>query len=87
VQKISALLIEVPVDLPGLSGLEAARRKWKLFPGSRVVMASEECSDDIVQEAIRSGVLGYVRKSEMASQLVPTKEAALQGKRCMLGMP
>jgi DNA-binding NarL/FixJ family response regulator len=58
VQKISALLIEVPVDLPGLSGLEAARRIRKLSPGSRIVMASEECSDDIVQEAIRSGGAG-----------------------------
>jgi DNA-binding NarL/FixJ family response regulator len=80
-------LIVLDLNLPSLNGLEAARRIRRLSPASKVVMASEECSDDIVQEAIRSGALGYVRKTEMASQLIPAIEAALQGKRLMLGIP
>jgi two-component system, NarL family, response regulator LiaR len=72
-------LIALDLNLPSLSGLEAARRIRKLSPDSRIVMASEECSDDIVQEAISSGVLGYVRKSEMDSQLVPTIESGSAG--------
>ena len=85
-EKLQPDLIVLDLNLPSLNGLEAARRIRKLSPGSKIVMASEECSDDIVREAIRSGVLGYVRKSEMDSQLVPTIEAALQGKCLLPGM-
>jgi DNA-binding NarL/FixJ family response regulator len=80
-------LIVLDFNLPGLNRLEAARRIRRLSPGSKIVMASDECSDDVVQESVRSGALGYVRKSEMATQLVPTIEAALQGKRLLLGKP
>jgi DNA-binding NarL/FixJ family response regulator len=80
-------LIVLDLHLPGINGLEAARRIRSLSPCSRIVMASMECSDDFVQEAVRSGVMGYVKKTEMVSQLVPTIEAAIQGKRFLLGMP
>ena len=78
-------LILLDLNLPGLNGIEVARRIRKLSPGSKIVMMSEECSHDIVEEAVRSGVLGYVRKSAMAKQLIPTIEAAFQGKVRLLG--
>jgi DNA-binding NarL/FixJ family response regulator len=86
-ERLQPDLIVLDLNLPCLNGLEAARRIRKLSPGSKIVMASEEYSDDIVQEAVRSGALGYVRKSEIVSQLIPTIEAALKGKRLLLGMP
>ena len=86
-EKLQPDLIVLDLNLPTLNGLEAARRIRALSPGSKIVMVSQECSADIVQEAIHSGALGYVRKSAMAEQLIPTIEAVLQGKRLLLGMP
>jgi CheY-like chemotaxis protein len=80
-------VIVLDLNLPSLSGLAAARRIRKLSPGSKIIMASEECSDDIVQEAVRSGVVGYVKKSAMVEQLIPTIKAVLQGNRLLLGIP
>ena len=78
-------LIVLDLQLPELNGLEVARRVITLSPKSKIIIASMETSADFVQEAIRSGALGYVRKTEMASQLLPTIRAALQGKRFVLG--
>jgi DNA-binding NarL/FixJ family response regulator len=61
-QQLQPDLVVLDLNSPGLSGLEVARRIRKLSPGSKIVMASEECSDDIVQEAIRSGALGICEK-------------------------
>jgi DNA-binding NarL/FixJ family response regulator len=84
--KLQPDLIVLDLNLPSLNGLEVASRIRSLSPGSKIVMASQECSADVVHEAIRVGVLGYVRKTEVDSQLLPAIEAALQGKRFVLGM-
>ena len=49
-------------------------------------MVSQECSDYVVREAIRSGVLGYVSKTEMGGQFISAIEAALRGERFVLGI-
>ena len=85
-EKLQPDLIVLDLAMPRLNGLEAARRIRRLSPGSKIVMVSQECSAAAVQEAVRSGVMGYVRKVEMASQLIPAIEAALRGKRLVLGM-
>jgi DNA-binding NarL/FixJ family response regulator len=86
-EKLQPDLIVLDLNLPSLDGLEVARRTSKLSPGSKIVIASQECSPGVVQEAVRSGVLGFVAKAEIASQLIPAIEAALQGKRILLGTP
>jgi hypothetical protein len=52
----------------------------RLVPGKPGSSGHRRC------EAIRSGVIGYVRKTEMATELMPTIEAALRGKSRVLGM-
>jgi DNA-binding NarL/FixJ family response regulator len=85
-KKLQPDLILLDVALPSLNGLGVARRVRALSPDSKIVIASVQYSPELVQEAIRSGAVGYVRKADMATHLLPAIEAVLQGKRFVLGM-
>jgi DNA-binding NarL/FixJ family response regulator len=74
-------VILMDVGLPGLNGIEAARRIRKLAPRSRIVFLSQEGSAEIVEEALRSGALGYVHKPRAGDDLHPAVAAVLEGQQ------
>jgi DNA-binding NarL/FixJ family response regulator len=83
VQKAEELqpdLIVLDIGLPTLNGIEAARRIRKLAPESKILFVTQESSDDVVQEALRLGALGYVVKTHAGSELLPAVEAVCQGR-------
>src|ERR1700686_3668706 len=73
-------LILLDIGLPSLNGIEAARRIRSVSPNSKILFVSENRSSDVIEEALRTGALGYVVKSDAASDLLPAVEAVLQGK-------
>jgi DNA-binding NarL/FixJ family response regulator len=73
-------LILLDVGLPTLNGIEVARRICKLSPNSKIVFVSQESSADIVQEAFRSGGLGYVLKSHAGIDLRLAVEAVRESR-------
>lgn len=82
VQKAEELrpdIILLDVGLPKLNGIEAARQIRKVAPESKIVFLSQETSADVVQEAIRSGALGYVFKTRANGDLLSAISSALQG--------
>ena len=84
VQKAEELqpdLILMDVGLPTLDGIEAARRIQKVSPKSKILFVTENRSLDIAEEALRSGGVGYVLKSDAGRDLLPAIEAVLRGKR------
>lgn len=83
VQKAEALkpdLILLDIGLPGLSGIEAARRILQLSPKSKIVVVSQESAPDIVQEALDFGASGYVLKAKSATDLLAAVDAVLEGR-------
>lgn len=74
-------LILLDIGLPGLNGIEAARRIREVSPASKILFVSESRSPDIVEEAMSTGAGGFVAKSDAGSDLVPAVKAVLQGKR------
>lgn len=74
-------LILLDIGLPSLSGIEAARRIRKLSPQSKIIFVSQEDSADVVEEAFRSGALGYVVKTQAGSELLAAVELIRQGRR------
>jgi CheY-like chemotaxis protein len=73
-------LIVLDVGLPSLNGIEAARRIRKLSPKSKILFLSQESSADVVEEAFRSGALGYVVKAQAGSELLTAVSAVLRGR-------
>jgi DNA-binding NarL/FixJ family response regulator len=79
-QELQPELILLDIGLPSLNGIEAARRIRHLFPNSKILFVSENRSSDIIEEALSTGALGYVAKSDAARDLFPAVDAVLQGK-------
>jgi DNA-binding NarL/FixJ family response regulator len=82
VEKAQALkpdLILVDIGLPGLDGIEAARRISRLIPTARILFVSQISDADVVQEALSNGAKGYVWKQDAGIDLLPGVEAALLG--------
>ena len=74
-------LILLDIGLPGLNGIEVARQVGKLIPSSRIVFLTQETSAEIVREALGTGAMGYVVKSQAANDLLAAIKAALQSKK------
>ena len=84
VQKATELrpdLILLDIGLPTLNGLEAARQIRKNAPGSKILLVTEDRSQEAAEEALRLGASGYVVKSDAGSELLSGVKAVLEGKR------
>jgi DNA-binding NarL/FixJ family response regulator len=84
VQKAEELqpdLILLDIGLPKLNGIEAARRIRKVSPGSKILFVSQESSADAVREALGTGALGYVVKTDARRELLEGVSAVLRGER------
>lgn len=72
-------LIVLDIGLPGLHGIAAARQILSAAPRSRILFLSQESSQDVVQEALRTGAKGYVIKIDAAGELAAAVRAVLRG--------
>ncbi len=74
-------LILLDVGLPGMSGIEAARRILALTPDARILFVSAHRTWDIVEVAFATGARGYVLKDDAGHELLPAMSAVIEGKR------
>ena len=80
-QELKPDLILMDIGLPGLNGIEAARRIRTLTPDSKIIFLTQESSPEVVREAVILGASGYVLKSQAETDLLIAVDAVLQGKR------
>jgi len=62
-------LVLLDITMKGLSGLEAAERIVKDFPGVKVIMLSMHANEEYVLRALRAGVNGYIIKDAAIVEL------------------
>jgi DNA-binding NarL/FixJ family response regulator len=73
-------LIVLDISMPVLNGLETARRLRALGSLAEIVFLTVYADLDYVHTAFKAGALGYVLKSELASELLPCLREALAGR-------
>jgi DNA-binding NarL/FixJ family response regulator len=74
-------LVLLDIGLPNLNGLEAARQVRKVSPGSRILFLTSYDDPEYLQEALRIGALGFIVKSNAASDLLPAVRAVMNDER------
>ena len=67
------------VNLPGLSGLEIARRLQGKRPAARLIMLTMHKEEAIVNRALDSGVKGFVLKENAVEEIVKAITAVAAG--------
>jgi DNA-binding NarL/FixJ family response regulator len=66
--------------LPGISGIEAARRIREKFPEALILMLSMHSEDTLVRQALEAGTRGYILKNAMDLDLVSAIKRVADGK-------
>ena len=73
-------LVIMDVNLPGLSGIEAAVQIRQEREAARILFFTVHDSDEVVREIIGAGAHGYVSKSRASQDLVEAVRKVLSGK-------
>jgi CheY-like chemotaxis protein len=84
VQRAEALqpdLILLDIGLPGMNGLDAARRIAKLAPNAKIIFLTQESSVEVVDEGLNLGARGFVTKLHAGRELLVAVEVVMQGQR------
>jgi DNA-binding NarL/FixJ family response regulator len=72
-------VVLLDISMPGLNGVEAARRLTANLPSCKVIMLSMHCHEERVAECFRAGAVGYLVKDGAVSEVVEAIESALRG--------
>jgi CheY-like chemotaxis protein len=74
-------LILMDVNLPQLSGIQAAATIRGLSPESKILFVSQNLDFDVALAALNAGGFGYVVKPDAESELLTAVEAVMSGER------
>ena len=84
VQKAEELqpdLVLMDISLPGISGIEAARRIRRVSPKSSIIFLSQHDSLQMVKDAMNVGGHGYVAKIDAGQELLKAITLVREGKQ------
>jgi DNA-binding NarL/FixJ family response regulator len=68
-------VVILDIGMPGLNGLEAARRIRKVSANTEILILSVDYSDQLIREIVKAGVRGYIVKSDSDRDLIIAVEA------------
>jgi DNA-binding NarL/FixJ family response regulator len=72
-------IVLMDVSMPGLNGVDAARRFAAEQPMCKVIMLSMHCHEERIAQCVRAGARGYLLKDAAVSEVVSAIEAVLRG--------
>ena len=65
-------LVLLDITMPHLDGFSAARELKRILPTCHIVIVSQHDSPTVRDEARKAGAIGYVDKSVLSTELLPT---------------
>ena len=69
------------IGMPGLNGLEVARRSAQASPQTRIIILSMYADPSYVRQALKAGVAGYLLKGAAVSELSIALKAVMEGEK------
>ena len=73
-------IVILDITMPGLSGIEVARRLRETGSRAKIVFLTVHDDFDFIREALWAGALGYVVKRRLASDLLAAMREVLEGR-------
>jgi len=73
-------VIIMDLSMPGMGGLEGARRIIQRHPAARILIYSMHENASFAMQALKAGVKGYVSKNGMAEDLIKAVQEIAKGK-------
>lgn len=77
-QELKPDLVILDITMPELNGLDAARKIREVSPDTAILILSVHKSKQLMEEAKKIGVRGYVTKGDAGQNLIIAAEAVLQ---------
>lgn len=78
-QSPDAILLDI--TLPGLNGMEVARRISKMHGNTRIIMLSMHAGPEYVARALAAGASGYLIKDSAFEELAAALDSVFRGRR------
>jgi DNA-binding NarL/FixJ family response regulator len=78
-EQLRPQVIVMDCALPGMSGLDAARRILQKFPDTAILMLSMHSEDTWVNQAMDAGARGYILKSAVDMELITAIRRVVAG--------
>jgi DNA-binding NarL/FixJ family response regulator len=72
-------VVMLDINMPGMNGLEAARRIRKSGSAARILFLTIHADSDYVEAAMQTGAVGYVLKSRAEQDLVAAIRLSMKG--------
>jgi DNA-binding NarL/FixJ family response regulator len=79
-------VVLLDVELPGMSGIDAAPHIRVAAPAAKILFVSAHRSWDIAEAAFAAGARGYVLKSHAGAELLPAMNAITADRRFISGV-
>jgi DNA-binding NarL/FixJ family response regulator len=72
-------VVIMDIGMPGLNGVDSARRIVKQVPGTRIIILSMHANEEYVGRALEAGAMGYLLKGAEPAELELVLKAVMRG--------